>query len=228
MAIVLPGIESQSFLNHAVAWGLDDGGWPGAIELDDWTTGCTFLFAYHLRGWKRNQRQADRLAQRIVSYQQEFPGRPVWVIGHSGGGAMTVLALRRLPISNRVTGAVLLAPAISRDYQLTVALEGTERGIWHFWSPWDFLFLGVGTLALGTLDGRYQISAGMLGFRQPAGHDAESQKIYEQKLHQVRFSWEMARAFNLGGHFGCVNRVFVTEYLAPLLVNSNLVKTTEG
>src|SRR4051812_24789379 len=44
LAIVLPGIESESFLNHSVAWGLVDGGWPGAIEVDDWTTSCTLFF----------------------------------------------------------------------------------------------------------------------------------------------------------------------------------------
>jgi pimeloyl-ACP methyl ester carboxylesterase len=217
LAIVLPGIESQSFLNHAVVWGLADGGWPGAIEIDDWTTSCTLLFLYHLRGWGRNQRQAERIAARIVAYQDEFPGRPVYLIGHSGGGAMTILILEKLPPGRTITGGILLAPAISRQYPIANALQKTDRGIWNFFSQGDQFFLALGTWALGTLDGRHQVSAGLLGFQEPRDLSAADHQIYEQKLHQVGYTLKMASAFNLGGHFGCVNRVFVDEYIAPLL-----------
>jgi pimeloyl-ACP methyl ester carboxylesterase len=217
LVIVLPGIESESFLNHAVVWGLDDGGWPGAIEIDDWTTGCTILFGYHLRGWRRNQGQASRIASRIVSYRSDFPGRPVYLIGHSGGGAIAVFVLEKLPRQSEVTAAILLAPALSPNYPLSNALPHTERGIWNFWSSWDMFFLGLGTVVLGTIDGRHQVCGGLLGFQQPGDLSAENRALYERKLHQVGYSVKMARAFHLGGHFGCVNRVFVSEYLAPLL-----------
>ncbi|MDB5389148.1 MAG: hypothetical protein JWM11_4794 [Planctomycetaceae bacterium] len=218
LAIVLPGIESQSFLNHSVVWGLADSGWPGAIEIDDWTTTCVLLFPYHLRGWKRNQRQAERIAARIVAYQDEFPGRPVYLIGHSGGGAMTILTLEKLPAGRTVTGAILLAAAISRQYPLSTALQKTERGMWNFSSRGDQFFLCLGTLALGTLDGRHQVSAGLLGFQEPLDLSAPDRELYQRQLHEVGYSREMAGAFNLGGHFGCVNRVFVSEYVAPLLL----------
>ena len=233
LVIILPGIESQSFMNHAIAWGLDDAGWPGTIEIDDWTTGCTLLFPYHLRGWKRNQRQAERIAQRIIQHQKQYPGSPVHLIGHSGGGAMAVLALEKLPVEHQATSAILLAPAISRGYPLTLALNRTRNGIWNFWSPFDLFFLGLGTVALGTLDGHHQVSAGLLGFIEndhsaepvqkdqvradPLGdgsHETDAAGV----LHQVGYSRQMAKAFNLGGHFGCVNRVFVAEYVAPLIM----------
>lgn len=217
LVIILPGIESQSFLNHSIAWGLVDGGWSGAIEIDDWTTSCALLFAYHLRSGRRNLRQAARIAKRILSYQDEFPGRPVHVIGHSGGGAMTVLILEQLPVGRSITSAILLAPAISRGYGLSTALRHTDRGLWNFWSPYDLFFLGLGTLALGTLDGRHQVSAGMLGFQLPESLNPEEQEIYQQKLKQVGYAGKMVKSFHLGGHFGCANRVFVDEYLAPIL-----------
>lgn len=217
LAIVLPGIESQSFLNHSIVWGLSDGGWTGAIEVDDWTTTCTLLFVYHLRARQRNLRQAARIARRIVAYQHQFPGRPVHVIGHSGGGALAILILEALPASHRVTTAILLAPAISAGYPLTAALQRTERGIWNFWSCLDVIFCGAGTLLLGTIDGRMQPSSGMIGFHEPAGFSDCDRQLYQQKLHQQPYSPRMARDFNLGGHFGCVNRVFVETWVAPLL-----------
>lgn len=217
LAIVLPGIESQSFLNHSIVWGLSDGGWKGAIEVDDWTTTCTLLFVYHLRARQRNLRQAERIARRIVEYQREFPTQPVHLIGHSGGGALAVLILEALPADHRVTSAILLGPALSVRYPLTTALQHTERGIWNFWSYLDVIFCGAGTLLLGTIDGRWQPSSGMLSFRAPTSLSAADRQLYQQKLHQQPYSPRMARTFNLGGHFGCVNRVFVETWIAPLL-----------
>lgn len=220
LIIVLPGIESESFLNHSIAWGLSDGGWQGAIELYDWTTSLSLLLLFHLRSWRRNQRQASVIARRVMQYQAEYPGRPVHLIGHSGGGALAVMALEALPTSERVTSAILLAPALSPGYPLITALDHTERGIWSFWSPLDVIFCGAGTLLLGTIDGKWMLSAGMIGFRTLKKLDDVTHSVYEQKLHQIPYSWRMLGDFNLGGHFGCVNRVFVEKWVAPVLESS--------
>lgn len=221
LVIVLPGIEAESFLNHSIVWGLSDGGWTGAIEIDDWTTSHVLFFVYHLRGWRRNLRQAQRIANRIVAFQEQYPGRPVHVIGHSGGGGMAVLILEALPADRRITSAILLGSAIAPRYPLQNVLEKVERGLWNFWSPLDCFFLGVGTLALGTIDGRWHCSAGMIGFREPPDVSAADRLIYEQKLHQQPYTPRMARAFNLGGHFGYTNRLFVETWIAPLVLDKN-------
>ncbi len=219
LIIVLPGIESESFLNHSVVWGLSDGGWAGAMEIDDWTTSHTALFVYHLRGWRRNLRQAQRIANRIVEYQRQYPGRPVHLIGHSGGGGLAVLILEALPAESQITSVILLGPAIAPSYPLQTALTRVERGIWNFMSRLDWFFLGIGTLALGTIDGRWSCSAGMIGFREPTDLSAADRKAYQQKLHQQPYQPQMARTFNLGGHFGYTNRLFVERWIAPLVVN---------
>ena len=113
LVLVLPGIEGESCINHSIARGLADGGVTSAIEVFDWTTGVILLFLYHLRGWRRNVAQAKRIARRIAEYRKAYPGRPVHVVGHSGGGAMTVLVLERLPADTTVTSAVLLQAAVS-------------------------------------------------------------------------------------------------------------------
>ena len=109
LVIVLPGIEGESCINHSIARGLADGGVESAIEIFDWTTGFILLFPYHLRGWRRNISQAERLVQRIVEYRMAHPGCPVHLVGHSGGGAMTILTLERLPPETRVTSRRSLA-----------------------------------------------------------------------------------------------------------------------
>ena len=97
LVLILPGIEGRSFLNLSIMSGLLDAGLPYAMEIVDWTTGRILLLIYHLRAWRRNQLVARQIAARVVEYRRQYPGRPVWLVGHSGGGAMALLAAEFLP-----------------------------------------------------------------------------------------------------------------------------------
>lgn len=205
LVLILPGIEGRSFLNISLMQGLLDGDVPYGMEIVDWTTGNKFLALYHLRSWRRNQRQASQLAERIVEYRRTYPGRPVWIIGHSGGAGLTMLTLAALPERTQVTGVILLAAALSPGFDLATAMTNVERGIWSYHSWNDWIFVGLGTTLFGTMDGWHMPGAGMLGFRARPG------------LVQTGYHPRMIRQFNLGGHFGCVHRVFVEEHLAPIL-----------
>lgn len=208
LVLILPGIEGRSFLNISLMQGLVDGGVPYGLEIVDWTTGNKFLALYHLRAWRRNLKIAAQLAERIVQYQRDYPGRPVWLIGHSGGGAMSMLTLAALPEGVQITGVVLLAAALSPRFDLTTAFTHVERGVWSFHSWNDWLFVGIGTTLFGTMDGWHGPGAGMLGFRTPREPRPFIQTAYHPR---------MLRQFNLGGHFGCVHRVWVEDHIAPIL-----------
>src|SRR5262249_521754 len=150
------------------AQGLRDSGIPAAVRIHDWTTGCWPLFLFHLRAWRRNRLQAREGARVGLTYHEEYPGRPVYLLGHSGGPALAVWVLEALHADCTVSAALLLAPALAPDYPLGAALRRTELGIWNFYSPLDLLFLAAGTLLFGTLDGQHRISAGCSGFTEPA------------------------------------------------------------
>jgi pimeloyl-ACP methyl ester carboxylesterase len=216
LVLVFTGIEGRSFLNVGLLTGLIDGGVRSAVEIVDWTTGNKLLFLWHLRGWNRNQRVARELADRIVVYQDRFPGRPVWIVGHSGGGAMALLTAAAMPDGHKLTGVVMLASAASPAFDLQPALEKIETSIWNHYSWFDAFFLAFGTTLLGTIDGRHGRAAGAVGFRGPHAEAA----MAAGRLIQVRWNWRMLRQFNLGEHFGCVHRVFIAEEIAPLIVAS--------
>jgi len=212
LVLVLPGIEGRSFLNMSVLQGLLDADVPYAIDIVDWTTGNKLLVLYHLRAWRRNLRIAAELAARITEYRRTHPGRPVWIIGHSGGGGMALLTTMALPDDVRLTGLVLLAAAVSPRCDLSAVRHKVERGVWSFYSWMDFLFVGLGTTVFGTLDGWHGPAAGMIGLRSSPPDDGLP------PLQQTRHSWAMVRQFHLGGHFGCVHRVFIAESVAPILL----------
>ncbi|MBS0264989.1 MAG: alpha/beta hydrolase [Planctomycetes bacterium] len=219
-AIVLPGIEGTSFHNISIARGLVAGGFDGAVEVCDWTTGHWPCMAYHLMALERNRAVAREIATQIMAYQDQYPGRPVALIGHSGGGAMSVLVLEALPEDRKVSRVILLAAAISPDYDLTRALSRTESGIVNFHSWGDIPHLVVGTLALGTIDREHSVSAGASGFHIPSELSEDARQLYADRLHQIPYRLEMARSFNAGGHIGPTNKAFVSEWVAPLLAKA--------
>lgn len=216
--MILPGIEGRSWWNANIAKGLAEGGVPSAIEVYDWTVGAPFvagLVNLRAEGW--NRRQARIIAEKIVNYQNQHPGRPVHLIGHSGGGGVAIYAVEELPPGHELTAAILLAPALSPDYDLRLALRRTQQGVWNFYSPHDVGFLGVGTSIAGTIDGRMTKAAGAIGFSIPWGLDREGRRLYGMKLHQQAYSVRMAESGHTGSHFGWAERTFVAEWLAPLL-----------
>jgi pimeloyl-ACP methyl ester carboxylesterase len=210
---ILPGIQGTSPMEYAVARGLVDGGVECGIEVFDWTTRLWPLFLFHLRASFWHRYMARRLAARIRDYQRRQPGRPVFLIGHSGGGGIALLAAELLDAGNPPAGAplagvVLLAAAVSPLYDVRPALRGS-RQIWNFCSPLDCLLLGLGTMAAGTMDGWHLMSAGCLGFF--------GKSTGAPGFHQRMYRLAMLRSWNGGGHFGCVNRLFIAHHIAPLL-----------
>ncbi|MBN1942910.1 MAG: hypothetical protein JW849_06410 [Phycisphaerae bacterium] len=213
LVVVLPGIEGrQSGLADSIAEGLDQGGVNWAIEIQDWTSGWGVL--YNLRAEDRNRLKAQELSHRIRRYQIAYPARPVVLVGQSGGGAIAVWTAEALNPDQRIEGILLINVALSRDYSLLRALDHTERGIVSFYSPRDWMLLGVGTTMYGTMDGRHAISAGMEKFRAPA---ADRPAAYA-RLFEIGWSKEMARTGHPGLHVTSAAKDFVARYIAPLVL----------
>jgi hypothetical protein len=222
-AALFVGIMGVREQHNQFADQLLDGGLPYAVEVIDWTRG-PFLFPMNLRAIERNRREAQAIAMRILDYQDRHPGRPVFLIGHSGGAGIVLILMEALPEDRRVTSAILMAAAVSPGYNLATALRHTERGIWSFFSTKDRRPLETGTTLLGTFDGRHVRSAGLVGFRHPDGLSPEDQDLYVRQLHQVRHDEEMETAGIDGSHFDWLERQFARKYVLPLLTEQAGVK----
>jgi hypothetical protein len=208
LVILLPGIDGRSGYSEQACRAICSDGLTISVELRDWTSPLGAIFNQTAIG--RNHEVARTISVRIADYHREYPSRPVYLIGHSGGTAMAVWAAEGLPDGEQVEGIILLASSLSPGYDLSGALGRSRGGIVSFYSPLDFAILGAGTTLLGTMDGLHGESAGKAGF-ESRGRDG-----YE-KLFQVPWEPSMAAAGHGGDHFGCMATRFIREYVAPLV-----------
>lgn len=216
--LVLTGIEGAHPGHACFVAGLKSGGVTSEIEVVDWTTGVPALMLVHLRGAGRHQRQAAGIAEKIARYQDKYPGRPVNIIGHSGGGGMTLLTVESLPDHRLVDSIILLAAAVSPDFDLRPVLPKVKRGIWNYTSlVGDAPLLVAGTTAFGTIDGCHMPSAGACGFRFPVDATHSDRDMYASKLFERPYRLQMAFNGNFSDHFGGLNPLFAKNELAPLV-----------
>jgi pimeloyl-ACP methyl ester carboxylesterase len=162
-----------------------------------------------------HQAQSRAIVEEVHAWLERYPGKPVFLVGKSGGTWIVVKALEDLPVGS-IEAVVLLAPAISPDYDLSKALRAVSREMVAFWSPLDAIVLGVGTWLFKTADRVRTFSAGMVGFRPPPGLDDDGRLLYT-KLNQVRWRPRMAKTGYLGGHIGPDSPAFLRKYVVPLL-----------
>ena len=206
LTLILPGIQGRSFAEYDLALGLAAGGIPGRICVFDWTTGWFVRCVEHLRRRDLHEAGGQALAARVTEHRRRFPHAFVTVIGYSGGAWVALRGLHHLPPGMTVTRAVLLAPACSPPVDAAALSNRCVKGIDAFVSRADWVVLGLILTVLGCCDGPHRPAAGWGGFTAVRGG-----------LRERRWRPAWARAFHYGGHFGCVNRVFAAEVLAPLV-----------
>jgi len=195
LVVVLPGIQGVDGHSYSIKNGLKAAGVRQAIVIQPWGKPVPGL------GMLLNQIDplgvridAMAIADKIMRYQIEHPGKPIHVIGHSGGGALTMfiaesLADRLYNGADPIDGIVMLSPSISTIYDYTKAARACKNGILNCYNPDDAALLGVGTTVMGNLDGWRGPAAGMLGFDSPNEtlDSQEKKDVYANKLFQHRF-----------------------------------------
>ena len=224
LVVVLTGIHGRMWLSESICDGLAAGGVDQAVEICDWCYAGHWLPFYNLGAIERNHRVAGEIAARVVAYQKEHPGKPVTLVGYSGGGPMAVWIAEAMPPGARLEGMVLLSTPLVPEYDLRPALTASRKGAVAFYSPKDTLYLALGTLLFGTMDKQHRASAGNLGFKDPRGPAAQTRPasrpsaddVYD-RLYQVSWEPEMVRHGFDGTHLTIGAKDFIATYVAPLV-----------
>jgi pimeloyl-ACP methyl ester carboxylesterase len=206
----LPGIGGERRIDQMLTQGLVQGGIDAEVEIYDWTATDAGLSALYAR--QRHEREADVVARMITERYRADPRTRIYLSGHSGGTAIALWAMERLPPDVKVESLLILASALSPTYDLSPALRHVRGRAYALYSPHDPV-LGIGTRMFGTIDGVKTDAAGRVGFTKPSGGDARQYA----KLTQIGYDPSWIRLSNIGDHIGPMMRPFAREILAPLL-----------
>jgi hypothetical protein len=201
---------TSSALERAVA----DACLPLSVVTFEWSQGR--VIADHT-DWCHAQEEGRCLAVKIASYHQAHPSTPIYLVAHSAGTGVALVATACAPPGS-VTRVILLAPAVSCGYDLRPALRVATDGIDVFYSRRDVFSLGFGVAFVGTSDGRRGYAAGRVGFRAEA--ETPEDEVLYAKLRQYPWERSQRRAGNPGFHSGALRQRFLQAEVLPLL-NSN-------
>jgi len=210
LVIILPGIEGHSQLNENVRSGLVAGGVYRAIPIYPWGRPVPFVGPLiNQVDFLGNRLAGIRMAKIITDYQDKYPDRPVYVVGHSGGGGVAVFTAEAMPEGRTIDGLILLSASISSAYDLKKALSHCRNGIVNFYNKGDAGLLGLGTIVMGTIDGTHGPSAGLIGFD-------EFDKPGYEGLYQVKMM-----GVSEDSHTTSTQAVFVSSFVAPWVMSDN-------
>jgi len=185
---------------------------PLRVETFVWSHGYSRLLADHLNHCNHLD-EGRRLAAFVAAARQTCPERAVYLVGHSSGCAVALAAAEASPPGS-VERIVLLAPAVSTDYDLRPALRASRRGIDVFTSRRDIGALGIGTTIIGTADRRWSAAAGRVGFT-PIVTCPGDESLYANLRNHPWDSCVMWTG-NRGSHYGTLQQAFTRAYLMPL------------
>jgi len=216
MVFFLDGVGGYNIGPQWVREGLDEGGVESANYIFPWGHGPAGMFVADLFDESGNRKRAAELARLVESYQRFYPGRPVCLIGHSGGAGMVVFALEEMTPAAKVDVVFLLAPALDPGRNLAPALRHVRRYCFATSSSADFPLMGTGTSIFGTMDRKHTVSAGLVGFHLPDDLSPDDRMAY-RKLRQARWDATLLARGHLGGHMGWSSTAFAREFLAPIL-----------
>ena len=183
------------------------------VELFDWSHGKWRMLSDHLH--HRNiVEQGQRLAREIQTLKARRPDVSIYLVGHSAGSAVVLVAAESVP-PGVIDCVVLLAPSVSSTYDLRPALSRSRLGIDAFISKSDWWILGVNMRLFGTTDGRWTTTSGRVGF-QPVGREPRDVALYTG-LHQHAWDPTQASTGHQGGHYGSFEDGYLRAYVLPLL-----------
>jgi len=124
---------------------------------------------------------------------------------------MAIFVCEALPKEVQVDRVILLAAAISPEYDLTPTLAHCRSGLVNFYSEGDWFDAGILTTLFGTMDRKHTATAGRLGFL-----DSKGQLATGNGLTQIAWRPAWRKLGHHGGHPGWASRAWAREVLAPL------------
>lgn len=190
-----------------VPLGLQDGGYKGLVTNHPWSLTFNPALDQTLRFIARGS--GEGLGREITAYLKKYPNAEANIIALSAGTGVGMWAIENVQPPCKVNNYILLGSSISSKYNVNQALKNMKGKIYVFYSASDPVLQGP-VRALGTIDGTFDDSAGLVGLH---GSGASSDRVVNiaRRSEHATYGWT-------GGHADCTNRQFVARYLSKIVV----------
>ncbi len=187
--------------------GLRDANYPGAVTHYHWSLTMNPALDQTFRFIAKSSGAA--LGREITTYLKKYPKADANIIALSAGTGVGIWAIENVEPPGKVNHFIMLGSSLSSRYDVSKALRNMKGNIYVYYTPTDPVLDGP-VRALGTIDGTFDDSAGLVGLIGPSARQGRVVNIARRSEHS-RFGWT-------GGHADCTNRRFVEHYLARHLV----------
>lgn len=213
-----PGAGNLELADEGLRRGLELAGYEGQVATVMWTFSFNPAIDQALRVNARLG--ARRLARSIERYAEQYPGKPINLIGLSAGSGVVIWALERLDSKVKVDSVVLLASSLSHNYDVSRALQRVKGKIYNYYSSNDVV-LAVPMKVFGTIDAKFGVDgAGAVGLRPPSGA--------RDRVVNIPWRAEFSDYGYNGGHLDSISERFVGRFVSAHLVMTREHRSTEG
>jgi len=186
---------------------------PHATYLFKWHRGIPGEMLADLMCYRSNRQAGLRLARIIRARRRAYPDAPLHVLCYSGGTGIAVFAVEKLGRRTRLRTLNLVASALSPGYPIAAALKHVDT-CYALTSKRDYMLLGLGTTVFGTVDRRFEPSAGLRGFKN-LPDQAEGTGC--GRFVELPWRLDLCAYGHAGHHTGAASVAFIRECIVPLL-----------
>ncbi|MBK8269594.1 MAG: hypothetical protein IPK83_15345 [Planctomycetes bacterium] len=205
----IDGAGNWGFGAVDVPLGLQDRGYAGAVTNHRWSLTFNPALDQTLRFIAKGSGQG--LGNEITSYLQKYPTAEANIIALSAGTGVAMWAVENVKPPFKVNNVILVGSSLSSKYDMRKALANIRGNVYVYYASTDPVLSGPVRI-LGTIDGTFDDSAGLVGLKGPGYSSGRIKNIAWNRSYSA-LGWT-------GGHADCVNRKFVAGEMAKYIVPS--------
>lgn len=203
----IDGAGNWGFGALDVPLGLEERGYKGLVSNHRWSLTLNPVLDQTLRFLAKAS--GHSLGRAITAYLKRYPDADANIIALSAGTGVGVWAIESVEPPCKVNNFILLGSSLSSRYDMRKALANMKGNVYVYYTPTDPVLQGP-VRALGTIDGTFDDSAGLVGLHGP-GEETGRIKNIRRTAKYARLGWT-------GGHADCVNRRFVAGELYKRII----------
>lgn len=204
----IDGAGNWGFGAVGVPKGLEDRGYAGAVSNHRWSLTLNPALDQTLRFIARGS--GDLLGREITNYLRRYPKAKANIIALSAGTGVGIWAIENVKPPYKVNNYIMVGSSLSSRYDVSKALNNMKGKIYVYHTSSDPVLQGP-VRTLGTIDGTFDDSAGLVGLRGPGSKSGRVVNIGRTRQH-ASLGWT-------GGHADCVTRRFVRGELYKHIID---------